>query len=197
MKKLLILHILLSLCLIVKAQMYSTSPYLQEESGYGASSMQYNSVKQTTNGYSPNSRIGYTTKYSGVYKPSTALENEENIYNTGASTYNQPRRAKGGSSSNGVTVTYETTYISGLLHPTYLITYTYPDGHKETEYYQEWFGYFSVNQYAAQQAEKRASEWKPDPPQPYLDPIGEPYILLCLVFIYGIYTYRKKKTVSV
>ena len=188
MKKLLILHILLSLCLIVKAQMYSTSLYLQER-GYDASSIQYNSVKQTTNGYSPNSRIGYTTKYSDVYKPNTALENY--------TTYNQPKRAKGGSSSNGVTVTYETTYISGLLHPTYLITYTYPDGHKETEYYQEWFGYFSVGQYATQQSEKRACEWKPDPPEPYLDPIGESYILLCLAFIYGIYTYRKKKTVSI
>ena len=128
----------------------------------------------------PKSTFGKTTYdnyHSNAIYPGNTYDNYHSNYSSGT-----PRRAKGSGSSDGITVTYETSWKSGLLHTTYKITYTYPDGHQEVEYVTEWFGYFSIDHYAAEQAEKRAEQWAAS----HSVPIGDglvPLSLLCLGYI--------------
>ena len=154
--------------------------------------------------YQPQTKIGYTTNYGNSFQytePSSTPKQlsytaDERMYGTTTNSYSParsqvPRKAKGSGTSDDVMVTYETVYVSGFIYDKYRIIYTYPDGHIETEEVSKWFGMITIEQYAKEQAEKRAKEWAATHPSV---PIGEPTTtLLLLMFAYLSYHEIKKR----
>lgn len=144
-------------------------------------------------------KIGYTTNYGNTFGQTTQ-QTYSDTYNQSANissdqkysqNYKAPRKAKGSSSSDGITVTYETIWQGGILHTTYNIIYTYPNGHTEHETVDNWFGYFMIDAYAQEQAKKRAEQWA----ALHSVPINGPdfYLVTILLFSYFIYLCMKKR----
>lgn len=172
----------------------NTFGYGNYSSPYSSNYNSYNSVpiEQTYR------RIGYTTNYGNSFGKNTQ-QTYSNTRNTSMNMDSKqeylqssrtPRKAKGNGSSGGIVVTYETTWQSGFLHTSYIITYTYLDGHIETEKVDSWFGYFTIDSYAQEQAQKRAEQWAAS----HSVPIGDTMIpFLVLLFLYIGFDIFKKK----
>lgn len=100
----------------------------------------YNSYSSVSN-QSEYRKIGYTTNYGNTFGQTTQ-QTYSDTYNQSVNissdqeysqNYKTPRKVKGSSSSDGITLTYETIWQVGILHTTYNIIYTYPNGHTEHE----------------------------------------------------------------
>lgn len=224
MKKLLILHILLSLCLIVQAQMYSTSPYIQNRA-YGVGYTQTSAINQPSYGYSGGSKIGYTTK-PGAFSTARTFNAQELQYGKYSSDYRFGYGSGHGNNHGGAGPRKVTVYNGngetaqtpgGANDPEGVYQY---DSSTDTWYYSPdggstWYEYRRASglwelfiglfgggwgeqwRTVNHQQTENATNWATDPDDPFLDPIGEPYILLAFVLLYGAYAYRKKKTASV
>lgn len=204
MKKILILYILLCVfALNSNAQMYSTSPYIQQRVGY-SNYQEKNNDNQSSLGYSNGSRIGYTSQYINVYKPNANFSyDDKGYFNQEQDNYMPNMRRSPGDKANGsetVTVDGYSATISwnveaGFLGLAYWVI-TYSDGTSET-----FWGTFNqakshAARVAADKAKAQAEKMASNPGDPYADPIGSfPLgLLLILAIIYSYY--KKRKTMG-
>ena len=174
MKKILILHILLSVfTLTCSAQMYSTSPYIQQRAGF--SNHQENISNNQTLGYRNGGRIGYTTN-SGNYEPLYVGGNHYSPSSAG------PRKISFGG--------YTFWAIWGAEH-----NVPFSASNEDMFDYYDYVESGGQDSWNTWYANTHGGPSHPDDPMP--TPIGEMPITVFIFLIIGYLCYKKRKTASV
>ena len=164
-------------------------------------------------------RIGYTTNYGNGFNTNVNVQQSINYnqfrsvnihgnslvtnkpympiktYN-GTSAHYSPSR--GGGPRKSPQRPYSGNFFEDLADWWRINTDSNWPSYVDEDYWEEFLAeYPEYEDEARAWFESQGLHFPGDPDDPFLDPIGEPYILLGLALLYGAYSYRKKKTASV